>query len=83
MKKICLFLLFVFVSFAARAELKIDITGGHSEPMPIAVANFTGIRRADDIRQIIVNDLESSGLFRVISKDAYIQKMKDLLFDNI
>ena len=78
MKKICLILLFGLFSFASHAELKIDIAGGHSEPMPIAVADFTGVRRAEDIRKIVADDLESSGLFRVINKDAYIQKIKDV-----
>ena len=78
MKKFCLFLIFCLFSFNANADLKIDITGGHSEPMPIAVAEFTGVRRAEDIRQILVDDLESSGLFRVINKNAYIQKIKNV-----
>ncbi len=78
MKKIILILLGIFVAFSARAELKIDITGGQSEPMPIAIAEFSGVRKAQDVRQIIVDNLESSGLFRVIDKDAYIQKMQDV-----
>ena len=78
MKKFYLFLFVLLFSFNAYAELKIDITGGHSEPMPIAIAEFSGTRKADDIRQILADDLESSGLFRVINKDAHIQKIKNV-----
>lgn len=78
MKKIFLSLFFVLFSFTAFAELKIDITGGQFEPMPIAIADFSGVRKAEDVRQIVVDDLESSGLFRVINKDAYIQKMQNV-----
>ena len=66
------------LSVPAKAALRIDITGGHNEPMPIAIAEFTGIRKAEDIRQIIIDNLETSGLFRVIDKNAYIQKMQDV-----
>lgn len=78
MKKIFLSLFFVLFSFTAFAELKIDITGGQFEPMPIAIADFSGVRKAEDVRQIVVDDLESSGLFRVINKDAYIQKIQNV-----
>jgi len=78
MKKICLFLLALFGAVNAHAELNIDITGGKIEPMPIAIAEFTGIEQANNIRQILQNDLESSGLFRVIDKDAYLQKINDI-----
>ena len=73
-----LFFLMLCFSFSVRAELKIDITGAHNEPMPIAIAEFTGARRADDIRQIIINNLERSGLFRVINNEAYIQKIENV-----
>ena len=78
MKKFILILLMVLLSVPAKAALKIDITGGHNEPMPIAISEFRGIRKAEDIRQIIVDNLEASGLFRVIDKNAYIQKMQDV-----
>lgn len=74
-KLVYLIMCLVLGALSARAELKIDITGAHFEPMPIAIAEFSGEEKARQIRQIIANDLESSGLFRVIDKDAYIQKM--------
>ncbi len=75
MKKIILILCAICFAFGAKADLNIDITGGRSEPMPIAITDFTGPRKAADIRQIVQDDLESSGLFRVIDKNAYIQNI--------
>lgn len=78
MKKFILTLLMILFSFQTLAALKIDITGGHNEPMPIAISEFTGIQKANDIRQIIIDNLQKSGLFRVIDKDAYIQKIQNV-----
>jgi TolB protein len=58
-------------SAPAAAELKIDITRGTVEPLPIAIVPFEGATEAQtrlgaDIVQVIANDLENSGLFRLI-----------------
>jgi TolB protein len=63
---------------AARAELRIDITRGKVEPMPIAVSPFYGQPPQDelvgrDITGVIAADLERSGLFKPIDSRAYIQ----------
>ena len=76
MKKLIVFILGIMISFSAKAELKIDISGAQSDPIPIAVADFEGTSYGEDIRQVIVQDLEQSGLFRIINPDAYIQKMQ-------
>lgn len=82
-----LFLLFfvavLFFAVPARAELSIDITGARSEPMAVALPDFAannpqGTAVAKKIRNIIQNDLESSGLFRVLEKGAYLQKFKGI-----
>ncbi len=62
----------------ARAELRIDITRGHVEPMPIAVSPFYGDRPQEtqigrDITSVISANLERSGLFRPIDPKAFIQ----------
>jgi TolB protein len=61
----------------ARAELKIDITRGRAEPLPIAIVPFVGeAGDADvgrDIAGVVSSDLESSGLFRPIDERAFIQ----------
>lgn len=77
MKKIAVFLLGAFcVLGAARAELKVDIIAGAMEPLPIAVQKFevVGNVSKDDakmIRDVVEKDLKSTGLFRIISHDAF------------
>ncbi len=65
-------------SWPALAELRIDITQGKVEPLPIAVTDFVGdsaeeSRYGRDISGVIAADLERSGLFRPIDKAAFIQ----------
>ena len=63
---------------AARAELKIDITRGNVEPMPIAITRLIGTGNAEqlgrDIAQVVAANLERSGLFKPIDSKAFIQK---------
>jgi TolB protein len=78
------FLIFVAVAFAApaRAVLRVDITQGYSQPMPIAITPFlvdapqpTPAGSTDkigaDIGKIIAANLERSGLFRPIDPKAF------------
>ena len=62
----------------AAAELRIDITRGNVEPMPVAITRFVGadteFRLGEDIGQVISADLDRSGLFRPIDPRAFIQK---------
>ena len=78
MKKLFLLIGFLLMNISAYAELNIDITGGKNEPIPIAISDFTGIPRAQEIQDVLKNDLESSGLFRVINSAAYIQNMESV-----
>ncbi len=80
MKKISV-LAFAFLLFGAGqalAVLRIDVTQGHVSPMPIAIADFLGAEDYADhgraIAQVIRDDLEHSGLFRSLARDAFIQK---------
>src|SRR5512134_2469913 len=63
---------------AARAELKIIITGGKIEPLPIAVTDLFGSEVGPQISEVIASDLESSGLFAPIDKGAFIQTPQSL-----
>ena len=77
--KICLIGLFVLFSIPLRADLKIDVSGGVSEPTPIAIPYFTGDSDlTEKITDIVVADLERSGLFRLVNRDAYIQQINDV-----
>ena len=69
----------LFFASAAQAELKIDITKGNVEPMPIAVTTLTGEGAGDAsgsaMSAVIAADLERSGLFRPINKQAFIEQV--------
>jgi len=69
-----LFALLMFIPFTAHAELKVDITQGRVQAMPIAITNFysdtdIGNKMAGVIRQ----NLQSSGLFKPLDENAFIQ----------
>jgi TolB protein len=76
---------FVFIALSlfclpAQAALKIDITQGQVDPMPIAIGDFydtTGSSSSlgSQIREVVENDLKSSGIFRPISKDAFLESI--------
>jgi len=60
--------LMLFVSLApARAELKVDITKGVTDPIPVAIVQFARAVPADgglDVAAVVQRDLESSGRFK-------------------
>lgn len=73
------FIAVTFSVFPALAELRVDITQGRVEPMPLAVMDFTGedtqaAQIGKQMAQVIAADLERSGLFRPIDQKAFIQK---------
>lgn len=64
------------VSFA-QAELRIDITRGKVEPLPIAVTEFSGTlitetQIGQGLAKVIAANLERSGLFAPINSKAFI-----------
>lgn len=67
----------------ARAELEIEVAGAMRDPMPIAFPEmihdgfFVG-QYAGKIRKVVIADLESSGLFRIINENSYIQELKSM-----
>jgi TolB protein len=69
----------VALTSAANAQLKIDITKGNMEPVPVAVTDFTSAdgssQMGADIARVIAANLERSGLFRPIEKRAFIQQI--------
>ncbi|NQV47526.1 MAG: Tol-Pal system protein TolB [Rhodospirillaceae bacterium] len=67
----------------ASAELRIDITRGTVEPLPVAITDFVGQSRGEqefgrDIAGVIAADLERSGLFQPIDKRSFIQSSQAL-----
>jgi TolB protein len=68
----------VLASAPARADVVIDLTNPHVEPLPIAVTDFYGAKPQDgsvgaNISGVIAADLERSGLFKPLPKAAFIQ----------
>ena len=58
---------------AALAQLKIEITSGVTDPVPLAIVPFASTGGADsgvDVAQIIQSDLEGSGRFRAMARAA-------------
>ena len=63
------------VVLPAHAELKVDIVAGAVEPISIAVQKFETVgnvsaKDAEMIRDVVDADLKSTGLFRIVSRDA-------------
>lgn len=65
------------VTSPARAQLTIDMTRPTFEPVPIAIVDFKGDAVGAQMAGVIRNDLQNSGLFRVIPPSAYIQQNVD------
>lgn len=74
-----LFLLMTVMAFTpAHAELRIDVTRGIVEPLPVAVTDFfaaspdaSGI--ANGMAEVITENLKNSGMFRPVNPQAFVQ----------
>ena len=69
---------------SARADLRVDITRGQVEPMPVAISDLFG--ESEDaakfgrrISEVVARNLERSGLFRPIDSRAFIQRPDAML----
>jgi TolB protein len=68
----------LFAAPRARAVVRLDITQGNFQPMPIAISKFIGGGEGDDdtasgVSQIITANLQRSGLFAPIDPAAFIE----------
>lgn len=83
MRKVFKFLLvvfFVFSSQKANALISIDITRGNVDPLPIALPylgseNKEARKLGEKIVNVVEKDLQNSGLFRSITRRAFIQEI--------
>jgi TolB protein len=67
----------------AAAVLKLDVTQGNVQPVPIAIPDFIGVGLRDpsggrNVSQIIASNLQRSGLFAPIDPAAYIEKISTI-----
>ncbi len=87
MKKIILTLFLMVVAIApAQAQLKVDITSGKLEALPIAVSSFHAdapdqVKLSKEIPNIIARNLESSGLFDPLNSNSFIQTPDSIFND--
>src|SRR5687768_6963770 len=63
---------------AASAQLRVDITQGTIQPMPIAIPAFVGAAGSADelsqnVAQVVTADLKRSGLFAPVDPSAFIE----------
>jgi len=59
----------------ANAALRVDITRGNAEPMPIALPNLAGGSVGADIMRVVSADLERSGLFKPVNPNSFIEQI--------
>ena len=70
---------FFFQPSKVLSELRIDITKGNLDPIPIAILEFNSksekeINLSKNINKVISNNLERSGLFSVLSKRIFLRE---------
>jgi TolB protein len=67
----------LYAGAPARAELRLDITSGEVQPMPIAIPAFAasgdGAQAAQEVPSVVTSDLANSGLFRPLDPKSFIQ----------
>ncbi len=78
--------LIVFASVGASAQLKVDVTRGSVDPVPIAIPDFVPVEDVEtatgtlsdigaSITEVITANLVSTGLFRAIDQNAFIEQI--------
>ncbi len=81
MKKF-LAVLAVLAAFAAQpalAQLRVDVTQGVSQPLPIAIPDFVGDPQAGaNIAGVVRADLERSGLFRPLDQKGFVERITNI-----
>lgn len=78
--------LLCFFAIPAYAKLEINVVGANREPMPIAfpemIDNTTSTQwfgtYANKIRNVVLADLERSGLFRLVDEQSYIEDISSI-----
>jgi len=74
---IYLFIISFVLPLNAKSELKIDITRGNTEPIPVAILKFNYKNKIEeqvsrDINKVVSNNLQRSGLFSVLPERLFL-----------
>lgn len=77
MKNLFVLFILIFYSFFSDAELRIDITKGNLDPIPVAILEFNAnqnqeIQISKKINNVIKSNLERSGLFSILSERTFL-----------
>ena len=72
-----LLLIFFLFPFSIFAELRIDITQGNMDPIPVALLEFNSNDKesfeiSSNINNVVSNNLQRSGLFKVLPKKLFL-----------
>ncbi|HEY2032918.1 MAG TPA: Tol-Pal system beta propeller repeat protein TolB [Rhizomicrobium sp.] len=62
----------------ASAQLRVDVTQGNIQPLPIAIPDFIGDPSGAQIAGVVRADLDRSGLFRVLDSKSFVEQVKDI-----
>lgn len=86
MKNILVLALLLLFPFTAQAELRLDLTRGVSEPMPIAINAFyaqggAGGTLGSDMPGVLAANLEGSGMFRPLNPKSFVQSVESIQQD--
>lgn len=68
---------FLFAANTAQARIEFDITKGNVEPLPMAIMDFKGDPVAQQIAQVVQQNLRNTGLFNLVDKAAFLQSNLD------
>jgi TolB protein len=74
---LALLALVAFVAPAA-AQLRVDVTQGNVQPLPIAIPDFLGNQAGGQIAGVVRADLERSGLFKPLDSKSFVEQVKDI-----
>lgn len=62
----------------AFAQIRVDVTQGNIQPLPIAIPDFIGDQQGAQIAGVVRADLERSGLFKPLDPKSFVEQIKDI-----
>src|SRR5690348_7807405 len=68
----------VGLSAPSEAQLRVDVTQGNIQPLPIAIPDFIGSPQGAQIAGVVRADLDRSGLFRVLDPKSFVDHVTDI-----
>ena len=82
MFKFTIIISLLMIPFSVFSELRIDITKGNTEPIPVALVKFSSksgdeLKVSNDINKVISNNLQRSGLFKILPESVFLKKFLD------